>query len=68
MAGCAPSRLPTAATARSFGTVNDVEAHGGSIDVAGAQLAGDMLYVQSGYGQFAQLPGNVLLAYRLARK
>lgn len=52
-------------TQRSFETVNGLPAHGGSIDVAGVSAAGDMLFVQSGYGQFGQLPGNVLLAYRL---
>jgi polyvinyl alcohol dehydrogenase (cytochrome) len=50
-------------TARPFDTVNGVAAHGGSIDVAGVQTAGNMLYVQSGYSQFGQLPGNVLLAF-----
>jgi polyvinyl alcohol dehydrogenase (cytochrome) len=52
-------------TARAFETVNGVDAHGGSIDVAGVQVAGDMLYVQSGYAQFGQLPGNVLLGFEL---
>ena len=53
------------ATAKAFSSINGVDAHGGSIDVAGVQVAGDMLYVQSGYGMFGQLPGNALLAYRL---
>ncbi len=52
-------------TMRPFTTVNGVEAHGGSIDVAGVQAAGQMIYVQSGYSLFGQLPGNVLLAFRL---
>ena len=30
-------------------------------------MAGDWLYVQSGYSMFGQLPGNVLLAYRVRR-
>lgn len=54
------------ATARTFDTVNGVPGHGGAIDVDGPVLAGDWLYVQSGYSMFGQLPGNVLLAYRLA--
>jgi polyvinyl alcohol dehydrogenase (cytochrome) len=45
--------------------VNGVEAHGGVIDAAGAIALGDMLYVQSGYSLFAQLPGNALLAFRV---
>ncbi len=52
-------------TARAFPTVNGVEAHGGSIDVAGVQAAGRMIYVQSGYAVFGQLPGNALLGFRL---
>lgn len=53
-------------TVRPFKTVNGVEAHGGSIDVAGVQAVGRMIYVQSGYSLFAQLPGNVLLAFELS--
>lgn len=53
-------------TAKPFTTINGVKGHGGSIDVDGQVLAGDWLYVQSGYSMFGQLPGNVLLAYRLA--
>jgi polyvinyl alcohol dehydrogenase (cytochrome) len=53
-------------TARVFETVNGVPGHGGSIDVAAVQVAGDLLYVQSGYSQFGQLPGNLLLAFELA--
>ena len=52
-------------TVRSYNTVNGVEAHGGAIDSPGAQIMDDMLFVQSGYGMFGQMPGNVLLAYRL---
>ena len=52
-------------TRRAYKTVNDVDAHGGSIDVAGVQAADRMIYVQSGYSPFGELPGNVLLAFRL---
>ncbi len=52
-------------TVRPFETVNEVDAHGGSIDAAGVQAAGRMVYVQSGYSLFGQLPGNVLLAFEL---
>jgi polyvinyl alcohol dehydrogenase (cytochrome) len=52
-------------TLRGFDTVNGVEAHGGSIDVAGVQAADRMIYVQSGYSMFGQLPGNVLLAFSI---
>lgn len=52
-------------TIREFDTVNGVTAHGGSIDSAGVQAVGEWVYVQSGYSVFGQLPGNVLLAFRL---
>lgn len=52
-------------TVRRFDTVNGVDAHGGAIDNPGIQVAGDMLFVQSGYALFGQMPGNVLLAFRL---
>ena len=52
-------------TKRAYDTVNGLEAHGGSIDNAGIQITGDMLFVQSGYSMFGQMPGNVLLAFRL---
>lgn len=52
-------------TAIRFDAINGVSGHGGSIDVAGQVLAGGWLYVLSGYSMFGQLPGNVLLAYRV---
>ena len=52
-------------TVQPYNTVNGIEAHGGAIDSPGAQIIDDMLFVQSGYGMFGQMPGNVLLAYRL---
>ncbi|HEY6988214.1 MAG TPA: PQQ-binding-like beta-propeller repeat protein, partial [Bryobacteraceae bacterium] len=50
-------------TAHEYETVNGQKAHGGSIDVAGPVIAGGMLYVNSGYGQWGGMPGNVLLAF-----
>jgi polyvinyl alcohol dehydrogenase (cytochrome) len=50
-------------TARAFETINRVPAHGGSLDVAGAVVAGGMLYVNSGYDFLGGMPGNVLLAF-----
>jgi len=55
------------ATARPFDSINGVATHGGSIDVARVLPAGDMMYVQSGYSVFGQLPGNALLAFELPR-
>lgn len=52
-------------TAIPFDTVNGVSGHGGAIDVAGQVISDGWLYVLSGYSMFGQLPGNVLLAYRV---
>jgi len=50
-------------TVRDFETVNQIPAHGGSLDGPGAAIAGGMLFVNSGYGYFFGMPGNVLLAF-----
>jgi polyvinyl alcohol dehydrogenase (cytochrome) len=50
-------------TVRDFETVNQIKAHGGSLDGPGAAVAGGMLFVNSGYGYFFGMPGNVLLAF-----
>ncbi|MGH8228197.1 MAG: PQQ-binding-like beta-propeller repeat protein [Steroidobacteraceae bacterium] len=50
-------------TARAFRTVNDIRAHGGSIDAPGPTVASGMLFVGSGYGVLTGIPGNVLLAF-----
>ncbi len=55
-----------AETAKAFSADNGINGHGGAIDVSGQTLAGGWLYVQSGYSMFGQLPGNVLLAYKIA--
>lgn len=50
-------------TARSFQTLNGVEARGGAIDNFSVWAANGTLFVQSGYGLMG-VPGNVLLAFR----
>jgi polyvinyl alcohol dehydrogenase (cytochrome) len=50
-------------TARSFDTVNGQPAHGGSMDAAGPAVVNGMVFVNSGYGQWGGMPGNVLLAF-----
>lgn len=50
-------------TARAFSTVNGIEARGGAIDGPGPVVAHGMVFVNSGYGLFNQMPGNVLLAF-----
>jgi polyvinyl alcohol dehydrogenase (cytochrome) len=50
-------------TARDYPTINGQPAHGGSLDGPGPVVAEGILYVNSGYGQFGGMPGNVLLAF-----
>ncbi len=50
-------------TAAPVTPVNARSAAGGSLDAGGPTLAGGVLYVNSGYGQFLGRGGNVLLAY-----
>jgi polyvinyl alcohol dehydrogenase (cytochrome) len=54
-------------TARAFETVNGVPGSGGSIDATGVFAGDGMVFVNSGYGQFNQQPGNVLVAFRAKR-
>ncbi len=53
---------------REYDTVNEQKANGGSLDVAGPVIAGGMVYVNSGYGQWGGMPGNVLLAFSVDGK
>jgi len=55
-------------TAREFTTVNGAPARGGSIDVAGAAVVNGMVFVNSGYGQWGGMPGNVLLTFSVDGK
>ena len=55
-------------TVRDYETVNGLKAHGGSLDGPGPVVAGGMLYVNSGYGQWGGIPGNVLLAFSVSGK
>ena len=50
-------------TAHEYTTVNGQPAHGGSLDGPGPVIAEGMVYVNSGYGQFGGMSGNVLLAF-----
>jgi len=51
-------------TAVTYTTLNGEQAHGGSIGGAtGPVLSDGMLYVNSGYGIYFHMPGNVLLAF-----
>lgn len=44
---------------------NGVASRGGAIDGPGPVVADGMLFVNSGYGTFNQMPGNLLLAFGL---
>jgi polyvinyl alcohol dehydrogenase (cytochrome) len=52
-------------TAREFPTVNGQPAHGGSMDAGGPAIVNGMIFVNSGYGQWGGMPGNVLLAFSI---
>jgi len=55
-------------TARPVAAVNAETAAGGSLDAGGPVVAGGMLYLNSGYGQFLGRGGNVLLALSMDGK
>ena len=50
-------------TTEVLASSNGVPARGGAIDGPGPVVAGGMLFVNSGYGTFDQMPGNLLLAF-----
>ncbi|HYL74643.1 MAG TPA: PQQ-binding-like beta-propeller repeat protein [Bryobacteraceae bacterium] len=50
-------------TLREYESVNGVKTRGGSLSASGPTLAGGMLFVNSGYGSLAGMPGNALLAF-----
>jgi polyvinyl alcohol dehydrogenase (cytochrome) len=53
---------------RSFKTVNEVQARGGSFDGPGPAIVGGMMFVSSGYARAGGQPGNVLLAFSVDGK
>lgn len=55
-------------TAREFQTVNGAPAHGGSMDTGGPIVVNGMVLVNSGYGQWGGMPGNVLLTFSVDGK
>ncbi len=55
-------------TARDYETVNGIKAKGGSIDGPAPVIADGMLYVNSGYGMFGEMGGNVLLGFEVEQK
>ena len=55
-------------TAIDYQGVNGVKGKGGSLDGPGPVVVGGILYVNSGYGMFGEMPGNVLLAFSVDGK
>jgi polyvinyl alcohol dehydrogenase (cytochrome) len=54
-------------TVKDFETINKVKGKGGALDGAAPVAANGMLFVNSGYGSFGQMPGNVLLAFEVQK-
>jgi polyvinyl alcohol dehydrogenase (cytochrome) len=52
-------------TTPDFATVNGVEAHGGSMSGSGPVVAGNWLYVTSGFDVTVGMAGNLILAFQL---
>ncbi|HEY6599296.1 MAG TPA: PQQ-binding-like beta-propeller repeat protein, partial [Pseudomonadales bacterium] len=50
---------------KPYTTVNGIEAKGGAYDAHGPMIAGDQVIVSSGYDNYGQRAGNVLLVYQL---
>ncbi|MCW3116111.1 MAG: dehydrogenase [Chitinophagaceae bacterium] len=54
-------------TVKDFETINKIKGKGGALDGAAPVAANGMLFVNSGYGQFGEIPGNVLLAFEVQK-
>lgn len=54
-------------TTVEFETVNGVPGRGGSLDGPGPVVTRGFVLVNSGYDMFSEMPGNLLLAYRVKR-
>lgn len=52
-------------TVKEYETINGIKGKGGAIDGPAPVIADGMLFVNSGYGMFGQMPGNVLLAFAI---
>jgi polyvinyl alcohol dehydrogenase (cytochrome) len=54
-------------TARYFETVDKIKGNGGAMDGPAPLVSNGMLFVNSGYGMFGEMPGNVLLAFEIQK-
>ena len=55
-------------TLQEFTTVSGEVGRGGSMSGGGPAVADGLLYVNSGYGIYMHMPGNVLLAFEPASR
>lgn len=55
-------------TLKKFETSNGIPGKGGSIDGSSPTIIDTMLFVNSGYGLWGEIPGNVLIAFELEEK
>ncbi|UFH53968.1 PQQ-binding-like beta-propeller repeat protein [Spirosoma sp. KNUC1025] len=54
-------------TVKPYQTVNGIDGKGGAIDGPSPVISDGMLFVNSGYGMFGEMPGNVLLAFEVEK-
>lgn len=59
------TQLWTFDTRKSFKSLNKVSANGGSIEADGALVHDGDLFITSGYDKWGEIPGNVLLKFRV---
>ncbi|MEP7144455.1 MAG: PQQ-binding-like beta-propeller repeat protein [Ferruginibacter sp.] len=52
-------------TAKNYDIINGIKGKGGALDGPAPVIADGMLFVNSGYGMFGQMGGNVLLAFEV---
>jgi polyvinyl alcohol dehydrogenase (cytochrome) len=52
-------------TLKTYKTLNNQPAVGGSIDAAGPVISDNWVFVNSGYAQHGQMAGNVILAFSI---
>lgn len=55
-------------TNKEFETINGIKGNGGSIDGPSPVVSDNMLFVNSGYGMFGEISGNLLIAFELEKK
>ena len=54
-------------TVRDFETANKIKGRGGALDGSAPLVSNGMVFVNSGYGMFGEMPGNVLLAFEVQK-